>query len=821
ALIVNQSISEQVTNPIPGVGSLTKLGNGTLTLTGTNGYTGNTFVFGGTLALSGAGTISNSASVVISNATLDVTGVTGKTLLNSLSTSNSTLNLALSANLAIPVNVVNGNWTMGGSTNNVNISALPPIASYPTTLTIAQCPGGVFGFNLGLGSLPAGSPSFAGNLTLSSDNTTVFLTLTNGPISVRASVLWVGTNNTTVTTNWSDSSNWQLPGVPTPADNVVFAQNGSVSGTPFNSVGDGHDGIVNSGNLNNIVNSTLSVGTLLYTNIGGGSFSQNALIANGATLNILSNGSLTVGNGTLDFGPGATEFVTIAGTNGTLNINNTNGTTYVGLGNSTNGTELATLDLSGLGNLNASVGRFLVGVGSGAEGISISRTAGIVYLAQTNIITAYTTSGSSETSDTANNTMTFNVGEDDGNAGLPSALYLGQTNAIMADAVGTGREKSGAAMAFNPNLITANTQPTAYFRGANSPAVTTWSIGDQVANSGSGENANGTNDFTGGRVDALVNTLFVGRASSSATSSGTSSGTLTFDNGIFNVTTAFIGLQPTNSVKVTTGTINVKTNSALGTFATLLVSGNLNLGVTTTGGTAATGNLNIDGGTVQAGTILCGGSNSITLGASGIGGTLAVNNTLGAPGASLNALNLDGNTVLSLPASNTAPAVVNTLTIDGQAATTNIVNISSLLGTITPPMELPVIQYTTLNNTGGTFNMGLGTLPAGYSGFFTNDTTHSTIGVVITSVPVSGPSTNANITHISVSGTNLLVLGTNNNVPNTNFHYVVLLSTNVATPLSNWTAVATNAFNPDGTFDYTNPIVPGTSRQFIDVKVVP
>ncbi len=318
-----------------------------------------------------------------------------------------------------------------------------------------------------------------------------------------------------------------------------------------------------------------------------------------------------------------------------------------------------------------------------------------------------------------------------------------------------------------------------------------------------------------------MNTLFVGRASSSATSSGTSSGTLTFDNGIFNVTTAFIGLQPTNSVKVTTGTINVKTNSALGTFATLLVSGNLNLGVTTTGGTAATGNLNIDGGTVQAGTILCGGSNSITLGASEIGGTLAVNNTLGAPGASLNALNLDGNTVLSLPASNTAPAVVNTLTIDGQAATTNIVNISSLLGTITPPMELPVIQYTTLNNTGGTFNMGLGTLPAGYSGFFTNDTTHSTIGVVITSVPVSGPSTNANITHISVSGTNLLVLGTNNNVPNTNFHYVVLLSTNVATPLSNWTAVATNAFNPDGTFDYTNPIVPGTSRQFIDVKVVP
>ncbi len=224
---------------------------------------------------------------------------------------------------------------MGGSTNVLNISALPPIASFPTTLTIAQCPSGISGFNLGLGSVPAGSPSFAGNVTLSSDSATVFLTLTDGPIGVRPSALWVGTNNTTATTNWSDGLNWQLPGIPTTADNVVFAQNGSVSGTPFNSVGDGHDGVVTSANLNNIVNTTLNVGTLLYTNIGGASFSQNTFIASGATLNIVSNGSLTIGNGTLDFGPGAAEFVTIAGNGGTLNINNANGTTYVGLGNST------------------------------------------------------------------------------------------------------------------------------------------------------------------------------------------------------------------------------------------------------------------------------------------------------------------------------------------------------------------------------------------------------------------------------------------------------------------------------------------------------
>jgi hypothetical protein len=351
--------------------------------------------------------------------------------------------------------------------------------------------------------------------------------------------------------------------------------------------------------------------------------------------------------------------------------------------------------------------------------------------------------------------------------------------------------------------------------------VAVWSVGDQVVNSGSGENANGTNDFSGGHVDALVDTMYVGRASGATSGAGTTTGTLTFDNGVFNVGTLYIGLQPTNSGKVATGIINVKTNNTQGTFATLSVSGNLNLGQTQAGAAAqATGTLNIDGGAVAAGSITCGGTNSISIGASGFGGVLAASNTLGASGAALQSLDLNGNTVLSLPAGNTAAAVVGTLTIDGSASTTNKLKILSV-ASVTPPAELPVIQYSTLVNSGSTFNLGLGTLPAGYSGVFTNDTTHNTIGVIITSVPVSAPTTNATITKVSLSGTNVVVHGTNNNVPNTSFHYAVLTSTNLLTRLSNWTVVGTNGFNPDGTFDYTNPIVPGTPRQFIDVLAVP
>jgi autotransporter-associated beta strand protein len=61
---------------LTGNGGLTKINSGVLTLTGLNSYTGVTVVNGGTLALSGAGQLANSSLITVSNATLDVTGVT-------------------------------------------------------------------------------------------------------------------------------------------------------------------------------------------------------------------------------------------------------------------------------------------------------------------------------------------------------------------------------------------------------------------------------------------------------------------------------------------------------------------------------------------------------------------------------------------------------------------------------------------------------------------------------------------------------------------------------------------------------------------------
>lgn len=87
--------------------------------------------------------------------------------------------------------------------------------------------------------------------------------------------------------------------------------------------------------------------------------------------------------------------------------------------------------------------------------------------------------------------------------------------------------------------------------------------------------------------------------------------------------------------------------------------------------------------------------------------------------------------------------------------------------------------------------------------------------------PITGPNTNVSVLKVSLSGTNLVIHGTNNNIPNTSFEYAVLVSPNITNRLSNWTILGTNQFNGTGQFDYTNPIVPGTPRQFIDFEAVP
>ena len=50
-------------------------------------------------------------------------------------------------------------------------------------------------------------------------------------------------------------------------------------------------------------------------------------------------------------------------------------------------------------------------------------------------------------------------------------------------------------------------------------------------------------------------------------------------------------------------------------------------------------------------------------------------------------------------------------------------------------------------------------------------------------------------------------------------NYLVLVSSNLALPLTNWTALATNTFGPGGAFNFTNGLNPASPQQFYRLKL--
>jgi len=49
--------------------------------------------------------------------------------------------------------------------------------------------------------------------------------------------------------------------------------------------------------------------------------------------------------------------------------------------------------------------------------------------------------------------------------------------------------------------------------------------------------------------------------------------------------------------------------------------------------------------------------------------------------------------------------------------------------------------------------------------------------------------------------------------------YYVLASTNVALPLSNWSRIATNSFDVNGHFAFTNSLIPAMPQRFYRLQL--
>jgi hypothetical protein len=695
-----------------------------------------------------------------------------------------------------------------------SLSATPPsqpvTAGNSTNFTIIVVTNGLFAgsVNFGATGLPLEataqfvppSLSDAGNATLTIQTTTntpggtfsvaIFGTNVNGTITTAVSLvvsnglsqpgtlIWRGTNNWSTPQNWTNLSVGGL-GPPGPLNDVQFQNDGSAGAA---------------GATNNIVDAAFAAGgatirSLRYGNTNG---FHTTLITPGTTLtvsNAASGNALFAGTGT-DSGANETVTATMTGAGGALVVNNSLANVNIRQGGAA-GTHQATLNLSGLDSLTATAARLLI-AGDGATAVADSRLSGVLFLARTNIITL---SGAAPQ---------LNIGDHPSNGRgnpaitmLPSYLFLGRSNAIFADSITVGRQKAvPVSMLFNPAFVGSGA--TALFRGTNGPAsrVSTWSIGDDSPLATSNQASEGTNDFTGGTVDAMIDTLYVGRGEiGSGNAAGSGTGTLTFNAGTIDVNQLEVGYQSqAGSLSAGFGTVNVNGS------AYLTVNSALRLAFTS-GGTAGAGTLNVNGGSASANNIVAGGGVSVIMATAG--GTVSVGMQIGTPASRLAALNLTNGT-LQLNVNGAAIVTnvsVNTLNVGG-LNTLLIDLVDNVSGTTT----FPLISYNTLNGSVAG-NFVLGDLPDGVSGGLVDNPANKRIDLVLTPTAVVAPQ----ITSATIAGSSLIMSGTNGAPYG---KYYVLASTNLSVPLENWMILATYYFDGAGAFSFTNAMDPSLPQRF-------
>lgn len=566
--------------------------------------------------------------------------------------------------------------------------------------------------------------------------------------------------------DWSAGANWSPTRPPGSLDTVEFYNAGAVSAVS---------------NVNNTVDSAFagSVAALQYANTNN---NHTTAIAAGRTLNV---GSLTVGTET-DNGAPQAVFATITGSAATLAINTTSDLVVRQGTASSGGSQRATLELSGLGTFDATLGRVLVGVVG-----PVPRATGTLYLGKTSTIFA---SGAYPQ---------ICVGDNNGNSGGEDFLYLGQTNFIFANSMTIGREKANGLLAFNSRF----TNSAAVFLNVDglSP-MSSWNIGDNSAQSTSSSSSTGMCDFSLGTVNALVNTLKVGMSQTSTGAGG--SGTLTFLSGTINANTLQIGVQSANAAtSAGAGHVNVNGPNAL-----LVINSTLTLGATSGGaGSANTfGALNVSGGTVLANAIAAGAgsvSNSIVVNK----GRLTVTNTIGTQALGIGSISLT-NATLQLFVTNGQVNLTATNLATGGAS--NTLNIASLPALGNQPAQFALLKYA--GGIGGAgCNFTLGFLPGGGTncgGYLSNNVAASSVDLLVVQFPANGP----RLASVRWVGTNLVVAGTNGV---SNWPYVVLASTNLALPPGQWTRVATNVCDAAGGFVFTNSAGAGLSRRFYRLQL--
>ncbi len=436
--IDTQANSMTLVGGIDGPGSLTKIGSGTLTLTGTNSYTGGTTLNAGVLAV-GDNSALGTGTLTFANTTTLQAATDGLSLAN-----------AMTLNGAATIDTQSSSMAIAGGIDGPG--SLSKIGAGTLTLSAANTYSGATTLNAGTLALSgAGGISSSSSVTVGSGAT--------------FDISGLGTGSGTQITTLAGSGLVQLGGSGLFLTNASTTFSGTIAGTGTTSTG-------------------LSIDTGTLTLTGANSYSSSTVIAAGATLALSGGGSIS-SSFRVQFGPGGTATLDISQT--------TSGATVGGLTSTTAGNVVSlgsktlTVATNG-GTFNGVIQDGGLGSGSGG-GFAITGAAN-QSLGGVNTYTGATTVGAgSQLFLTGAGSIAASSGVNLTGAGATFFLSSGSPGKTIQDLAGV----AGSSVDLNDTTLTVGTANSTSFAGS----IT--GTGGGLVKVGSGTLIlTGANSYTGG-----------------------------------------------------------------------------------------------------------------------------------------------------------------------------------------------------------------------------------------------------------------------------------------------------------------------------------